>query len=176
QTCALPIYLSKMGIESRIVSQVGNDKDGNAILSELERLGISSELCTRTDRAPTSTVKVVHDDAGDVSYDIVDDIAWDYINYSEALEEVVKTADMTVFGSLVGRHKTSRDTLLKLLAHSKLKVFDVNLRPPFYDKDYIFFLLQMTDLLKLNMDELYQIGHWMEISSDNYREIIHHLR
>jgi fructokinase len=81
-------------------------------------------------------------------------VAWDFIDWSETLDRVVEEADAFVFGTLAVRNTESLRTLLRLLHHPTLRVFDANLRPPFYDFEVIETLLGYADILKINEDEL----------------------
>lgn len=154
-------HLNKLGIKSTIISQVGLDKDGRAILKELKRLEIDSTFCSTISNKPTSTVEVDVGDAGEVVYDIVDDVAWDYIESSPAIEGAVAKASVLVFGSLIARNPVSQETLFKLVEKSRFRVFDVNLRHPFYSKNLILSLLEVTNILKLNAIELDIISGWL---------------
>ena len=81
--------------------------------------------------------------------------------HKRELTKNAKKADAIVFGSLVCRDATSRDTLLDLLEETKgLKVFDVNLREPHYSADLIVELLEHADLVKLNTSELSFLSKW----------------
>lgn len=154
-------HLTKMGIGSRIITQIGNDPDGRAILKELNHLGINVDTCWISDSKATSTVEVHLGENDEVTYEILQDVAWDHILYTPELGTLVRGAKALVFGSLVARSKTSRDTLFRLIRKSDFRVFDVNLRRPFYSKELIISLLQYTDLLKLNQEELYKISQWL---------------
>ena len=88
------------------------------------------------------------------------------IEYSPSLADLVEESKVLVFGSLVARNKCSRETLFKLIEKSSFRVFDVNLRSPFYQKELILFLLGQTTLLKLNQEELYEISGWLRGASN----------
>ena len=62
-----------------------------------------------------------------------------------------------IFGSLVARDSTSKNTLLTLLNYSKFSVFDVNLRPPHYDISSIQVLMNAANFIKFNDNELKEI-------------------
>ena len=67
---------------------------------------------------------------------------------------MVAEADAFLFGTLGARHPESLATLLKLLRHPTLRIFDANLRPPHYSFAVIETLLGYTDILKINEEEL----------------------
>lgn len=157
-------HLNKRGIPSAIVSQVGNDSNGNDILREIDQLEIDRSFCTVSDSKPTSTVEV-HITDEKVTYEIVEDVAWDHIPYTSELENTVAGAEVLLFGSLVTRNSVSRNTLFKLLPAAKYKVFDVNMRPPFYTKDRIEALVKVSNLLKMNEEELSVLCDWWQIAA-----------
>ena len=92
---------------------------------------------------------------------------WDFIQTEEALEQLVSSADVLIYGSLAGRGGISRATLLTLLPKARLKVFDVNLRPPHYSRPLLEPLLQQADILKMNHHELAEIGGWYGEPADD---------
>lgn len=158
-------HLIKSGIQSSIISQVGNDRNGIDILRELTSLGVDPIHCYVTNDRPTSTVEVHTLSDQQVTYEIVENVAWDNIRITPVMEQLVDHSDALVFGSLITRSTVSRTTLFKLMAHSKFRVFDMNLRAPFYSKELIMLLLEQTNLLKLNEDELIRIMEWLNVSS-----------
>ena len=87
-------------------------------------------------------------------------VAWDDIQLADAMLEAVRAADLLVFGSLVTRSATSRSTLQALLKAAQVRVFDVNLRAPFYSPASIEALLKESDIVKTNDDELEKLADW----------------
>lgn len=169
-------HLNKLGIKSTIITQIGSDQDGHAILKEMERLEIDNTFCSIISDKPTSTVEVDVGDAGEVVYDIVDDVAWDYIESSPAIERLVDEASAVVFGSLIARNPVSQKTLFKLVEKSRFRVFDVNLRHPFYSKDLLLSLLEVTNILKLNAIELDIISDWLGNSDGSFDSRVNYIQ
>jgi len=169
-------HLNKLGVNSRIISQIGADRDGMEILQELKARGIDSEHCAVSHTKPTSTVEVVVGKQGDIWYDIVENVAWDDIVCTPQVEHLVADSDALVFGSLITRSAISRETLFQLLKKSKFRVFDVNLRSPFYTKELICSLLELTDLLKLNEDEMGIISDWLAFPQETMHEQMEHMQ
>ena len=97
------------------------------------------------------------DKNGSASYDIEFPRAWDTIEITDADKKLVESSDAIVFGSLIARNTTSKNTLISLLEYAKYKIFDVNLRPPHYNIDVLVELMKKADFLKLNDDELNEI-------------------
>lgn len=90
----------------------------------------------------------------DAHYDIVQNVAWDYIEVTRGNQQMVATSDALVFGSLATRNEKSKNTLFALLEASPYNVFDINLRAPYYDIRVIKDLLHKTQLAKFNKAEL----------------------
>lgn len=156
-------HLMKMGVPSTIITQIGDDQNGEDIINEFDRLQISKTHCQVSDRYPTSTVEVHLGENNKVNYEIVEKVAWDYISYSKQISDLVEGSAAFVFGSLVVRSSVSRETLMRLIDKSSYRVFDVNLRKPFYDRDTLLILMSKANLLKLNEDELEVIGNWLSL-------------
>ena len=160
------VHLHNFGLEAQIISRVGHDDLGTELLAFVESKGISACYVQRGETHLTGVVKANVSDHMEVTYQIVKPVAWDYIQYSDALSKLVETAEVFVFGSLAARQAPSRETLYRLLQQAKLKVFDVNLRPPHYSRDVVTYLLKQADVVKLNHHELAEIMDWFGVSSD----------
>jgi fructokinase len=99
-------------------------------------------------------VAVQLDDQQQATYTIPFPVSWDNIQAEPALVKAAAEADVIVFGSLVCRDATSRDTLKQLLTTDALKVFDVNLRAPHYDADKVKELGSRSNIIKMNEEEM----------------------
>lgn len=153
-------HLKNLGLDAELISRVGDDADGEALLAELVKLNLGIDYCQKDRMYKTSTVQVEVSNDHEMKYDIVYPVAWDYIEFQDRFADLVYAADALVFGSLSGRNETSRNTLYQLLEQSKYKVMDVNLRIPYYNESYVSNLLGKTDLLKLNLEELGILTDW----------------
>jgi len=153
-------HLKQFGIDSRMISRVGNDSLGEQLLDQLSDWQIPVENCQIDKTCKTGTVEAIAGDDHEMTYVIHPSVAWDYIQPTQQAEELIEKADAFVFGTLVTRDETSRKTLYKLLENAAYKVFDINLRPPFYSKEIIEYLLDQCNLLKLNHAELDLIISW----------------
>ncbi|MDX1697630.1 MAG: PfkB family carbohydrate kinase, partial [Thiohalobacterales bacterium] len=94
---------------------------------------------------------------GEPAYDIVADCAYDAI---ELKPEQVPTGSIVYHGTLAIRSPVSRLTLDAIIRDSApAGVFlDVNLRPPWWDGDSVMQHVGAADWVKLNHDELRQLG------------------
>ncbi len=153
-------HLNNFGYPTSMISRIGHDPNGWEMMKFLKEKGIDTDLIQTDNFYPTSTVKVTLGALGSPSYEIVKPVAWDYINVNLSNSTEVKAARAFVYGSLATRMERTRDTLLNLLDTPALKVFDVNLRAPYYDQPILEQLLHPADIVKMNDEELVLIGGW----------------
>ena len=153
-------HCQQLGHPSRIVSRIGGDERGVDLRAALHDLGISLESIQSDPNHPTGTVSVAIDDRGQPHYTITANVAWDYLEWQKPHEDLSRAAPAICFGSLAQRCPVSRATIRQILDDSRhterppLRVFDMNLRQDFFDRDTIDESLQRCDWLKLNDDEL----------------------
>lgn len=148
------LNLHQLGLNSRLISAVGKDEDGEKLLEFLKGFQLPTNLIQQKEEHETSKVLVDDSDPENMKYTIVSPVAWDFITWNPTMDEAVSSADAFVFGTLGVRNPESLNTLIKLLHHQTLRIFDANLRPPFYDFEIIETLLGFADILKINEDEL----------------------
>lgn len=151
------LRLSSFHLPVQFVSRIGRDTDGELIFKHLTKEGLSTEFIQYSENLRTGEVMVHLDADGVASYTIEEPRAWDEIECNEALMEAVGESKAFVFGSLIARNPVSRNTLFQLLPKAGFKVFDVNLRPPFYNLDTLTHCMAQADLIKFNEEELEQI-------------------
>jgi fructokinase len=156
------LNLHQLGLNSRLISAVGQDQDGENLLAFLRDFGLPLDLIQIKEDHETSKVLVDTSDPENIRYTIVSPVAWDFVSWDTAMDKTVEEADAFVFGTLGVRNPESLTTLIKLLHHPTLRIFDANLRPPFYDFEVIETLLGYADILKINEDE-------MEIFADYFQ-------
>ncbi|MGV3556570.1 carbohydrate kinase family protein [Larkinella arboricola] len=154
--------LRNFGLNAQLISRVGSDDLGRELLSFLEQKAIPLDLVQVGQTHLTGVAKANVSDANEVTYKIVQPVAWDYISLEPGLIEAVKQSELFVYGSLVARSPQSHETLLALLAVSRRKVFDVNLRAPHYDQKTVEELLRQADIVKLNENELAELSQWFQ--------------
>ena len=159
-------HATQMGAEGYAVSAVGRDPLGDEILAELEKSGI--KYCVARNDYPTGFVRVVLND-GIPSYDIVEGVAWDYLDVSGEAVALVERADAVCFGTLALRSAHSRRTIKTLLSHAPeraLRFFDVNLRGTYYSRELIGELLSHANVFKVNDEEIVVLKDMFGLSGD----------
>jgi len=155
------LRLASLGINAQIISRIGNDQIGKELIAFIQQNNVSTDTIQIDKTYPTGEVLVQLDQKGSASYTINYPVAWDEIDATPEAKNAVKNADALVFGSLVCRDETSYVTLLSLIRVAKYKIFDVNLRAPFYTKELLINLMKQSDFIKFNDDELYEISEYL---------------
>lgn len=153
-------HLNNFGLPAKMLSRIGEDDLGRELRTFLETKGVDTELLQEDAFYPTGKVDVKLDDNGTATYKIIKPVAWDFININVDNEKVVKESDVLVFGSLSCRSSRTKETLLALIEIAKLKVFDVNLRAPYFNRETLEILLHKANIVKMNDEELALIGAW----------------
>lgn len=154
-------HVSQFGLNSCVVSAIGNDRLGEEIIEQLNSKGLRYDI--ETVPYPTGTVQVEIDQAGIPQYNIKENVAWDNIPYTDALHEIAKNTRAVCFGSLAQRSVVSRETIARFLdtmpkGDDSLRVFDVNLRQGFYNKDILVNSMERCNVLKINDEELVTVS------------------
>lgn len=140
-----------------VVSSLGTDEDGGRMWDLLKGWSIKTRFVQRNANYSTGRVRANTADKENVVYEILEPVAWDYIEKDNELIRTLAAGDCLVFGSLSCRNEVSRNTLFELLKTDCFKVFDINLRGDFYNEADLKILLQCTDLLKINEEELTEV-------------------
>jgi len=169
------LNLHKQSIESSFISAVGEDDNGKDLLDYLASNHFPTDLIQVNAELRTSTVVVQLDDKHQATYTIKQPVAWDDIQLTYNNIEAAKQADALVYCSLTCREERSRETIFSLLAYAKTKVFDINLRAPFYDKALIAELLAHADILKINEDELIWVRDTFGLTGNTDEQILKQL-
>ncbi|WP_316735080.1 carbohydrate kinase [Pedobacter aquatilis] len=169
------LNLHKQSIDSNFISAVGNDDDGKELLNFLSNSNFSTDLIQTNNELPTSTVVVQLDDKHQATYTIKKPVAWDDIKLTPEYIEAVKQADAFVYCSLTCRDEKSKKTILELLKNANTKIFDINLRAPFYDKELIGELLSKADILKINEDEIVWVKESFGLTGNTDEQLLKQL-
>lgn len=154
-------HVSQFGLSSCVVSAVGDDALGKEIIENFTSKGLNQLIAEVP--YPTGTVQVEIDQAGVPQYEIKENVAWDNIPYTEALENLAKKTKAVCFGSLAQRNVVSRETISRFLDamprhDDSLVVFDVNLRQGFYNKEILCNSMKRCNILKINDEELVTVS------------------
>ena len=149
-------FAKELGAEAYAISAIGKDALGDETLEKAKATGVDISLVQRNS-LPTSRVLVTLDGNGIPQYEIVEGVAWDAIECGDQEKALVSDADVICWGSLAQRSEGSRKSVLAMIDTTKeecIKVFDINIRQHFYNREIIEASLERADILKLNEDEL----------------------
>lgn len=150
-------HAGQFGHRAYAVSAVGRDELGQELISKFEEAKLNMVI-PQVDY-PTGTVGITLNESGIPQYEIREDVAWDNIPVSEELLALAQDTSAVCFGSLAQRNIVSRRTIQRFLEampdnRQTFKIFDVNLRQNYYDREVIGTSLEYCNILKLNDEEL----------------------
>jgi len=170
----LALRMNSLGFPTAMISAVGKDKDGEHLKKYISDNGVDSSSVITTQDYDTGLVLVHVDDRGSAKYDIKFPSAWDFIESNENIHKIVSDASVFFFGSLACRNNVSKNTLYDLLQINKniYKVFDVNLRPPHSRMEVVQDLMNISDFIKFNDEEILEISSELGFSSQDLEENI----
>lgn len=167
-------YMKQFGFESLMISAVGEDELGAEIHETLDRIGLDHLL--QTVDYPTGTVMIELDENGIPTYRIIENVSYDNISYTEQIDQIAKKCTVLCFGTLAQRNSVSRDSIRRFLqampqTDETYKVFDINLRQNFYDKDIVAESLRLCNVFKVNDEELAVVKDMFGYSGDDDQEV-----
>lgn len=169
------IRLQSLQNNVSIISGVGADENGDKLLKFIKENNVSVDGVQVNNQYKTGVAKVVLDSEGSASYDLKHPRAWDKIELTDSAKELVKNSDAFIYGSLVARDDVSKNTLFELLKFAKYKIFDVNLRAPYYKKEVLIDLMNKADFLKFNDDEIYEISKYLGSKYNSLEQNINYI-
>lgn len=166
--CNFAFHAMKAGCTGYTISAIGRDDPGNELLDTVGQLGLPADLIQRNS-FPTSTVTIKLNELGHPDYTIHEQVAWDHMQLTPEMLGKAGKFDAVCFGSLAQRNPESENTIVSLIKAVRpdcLKVFDINLRQAYYNREIILQSLTLSDVLKLNDDELPVVAGYTGITGD----------
>lgn len=160
-------HAQALGGQGVVVSCIGNDELGKEIFSSLDELQLQRQYVSVDNSHPTGTVTVKLDEDGKPDYIIHENVAWDFIPSSSALLSLAAETDVVCFGSLCQRSEVSQKTVRSFLQATKpdcIRVFDINLRQSYFNRKVINTMLELSNVLKLNDEELAVVANLLGIT------------
>ncbi len=151
-------HAAGFGLAPLLVSRVGSDDAGAALLSVLVARGVAAEGVEIDPSRPTGRAVVsLHD--GVPRFEIPEGAAFDAIDAGAAEEAVRKwRPSVIVFGTLAQRDPVSREALARALSASKAtRLSDLNLRAGWYDGAVVRRILDTAQIVKVSDEELEEI-------------------
>ena len=158
-----------LGHRSIIVSRLGQDALGRKAHKQIVSLGMEDLGLQWDEIRPTGTVEISFDEEKNPDYTIIENVAYDNIEFSAALENIIESADCLCFGTLAQRNEISRRTLRRLHAQfsGKFRLLDINLRKNCYTDDIVERSLEQAGILKLNDEELIELAELCRLQGDS---------
>ena len=135
------LFTEEMGASRGKGLIVGPLLTGKEILHRLELARFNLDDIQIDDDHPTGSVKVKLDKSGTPEFDIISEVAYDYIKFiPEYHLNIISNAKMIYFGSLVQRGETGFENLQAFISHNSpeiLNFYDSNRRPGCYNNSII---------------------------------------
>jgi fructokinase len=150
-------HAQALGAKGIVVSCIGDDDLGKEILGCLDEMKLDGRYVVVDGVHPTGTVTVRLDENGKPDYIIHENVAWDFIPSSPALLSLAAETDAVCFGSLCQRSEVSQKTVRSFLTATQpdcIRLFDINIRQSYYNEDVVRTMLELSNVLKLNDEEL----------------------
>ncbi|WP_263357386.1 carbohydrate kinase family protein [Acidicapsa ligni] len=161
------VMAGRLGDQAAILSRIGHDELGLRALEILEPFPVDCSQLQVDSAQPTGRVTVELND-GQPSYTIHEPVAWDSFELTEQWQATVAQADAVCFGSLAQRNERSRETIHALVQATRpecLRIFDVNLRAPFYTAEILRESLKLASVVKMNDAEVPMVLGLLELDT-----------
>lgn len=157
------VMAGRLGNHATVLSRIGRDDLGRRAMDRLDPMPVDTSLIEIDPAHETGrvTVEFAH---GEPHYTIHEPAAWDFLELTDEWIQLAERADAICFGSLAQRNVISRQTIQSLVAQTSsscIRVFDVNLRPPFVSSEIIEESLELATVVKMNNDELPKVLHML---------------
>ena len=150
------VMAGRLGNHAAILSRIGRDELGREAVHLLDPLPADTSFLQVDPVRETGRVTVSLN-AGQAEYTFVEPVAWDSMELTDEWVRLAERADAICFGSLAQRAVESRQTIQTLAAQSSsrcIRIFDVNLRAPFYSSEVIQESLELATVVKMNDTEV----------------------
>ena len=150
------VMAARLGNRAAILSRIGRDALGDDALHTLKDFPVDCGQLQLDPEHPTGRVTVQLED-GQPSYIFHQQVAWDFLESTEAWLGEAARADAVCFGSLAQRCEQSRRTIHALVKATRpqcQRIFDVNLRAPFYTAEILRESLALASVVKMNDAEV----------------------
>jgi fructokinase len=150
-----------------VVSRVGQDGLGNQLLDDLRGREMTTDYVQTDPDNPTGRVYVSFNDDGHHSFEIVRNVAWDWLQFDPDMESLAAACDAVCFGSLAQRDAQTRNTIYRFLnaARRAVRLFDVNLRQDYFNRDVLTRSCELATAVKLNDEELPVVARLLNLRS-----------
>jgi fructokinase len=162
------VMSARLGSHAIVLSRVGQDQLGRDAVDMLETFPIDLGHLQVDEVHSTGSVSVTLV-AGQPAYTIAEPVAWDFLEFTPDWRQLAAETDAVCFGSLAQRGPRSQETVQSFLAATKpqcVRVFDVNLRTPFYSRAVVESSIARATILKMNDAEVPLVLHLLGLRKD----------
>jgi len=152
------------GLQSALISKVGQDAFGDLLLDEFSGLGVDIRGIVRDDGVFTTLAFVTLSEDGDRSFSFARKPGADTCLLPEECDlTLIDEAKLFHFGTLSLTHEPARSATRAAIAYAKEKgkliSFDPNLRPPLWNraedaKEQMLWGMGQADIVKISDDEV----------------------
>ncbi len=150
------VMAGRLGSHVAALSRIGRDDLGRQAVALLDPMPVDTEFLQVDPQHETGRVTVAFEN-GQPHYTIHEPAAWDFLELSDEWVRLAERADAICFGSLAQRSLESRQTIQTLAAQTQahcVRVFDVNLRHPYYSSEVLQESLELASVMKMNDAEV----------------------
>ena len=170
---------ASLGDRGIVASRVGADGLGDEARAKLTSLHVETSFLQIDQPHPTGTVNVSVDSKGQPTFDISEEVAWDFIEWIGDWEVLARQAHVLYFGTLGQRTPQSRATtheFLRAVRPDTVKIFDANLRQNFFSPEVIAESVKAANIIKLNDAELPRVMEALGLTYDGDKSSAERLR
>ena len=153
------VMAARLGDRGVAATRIGTDPLGREAMAFLKSTPLDTQYIQEDFSRVTGTVTVALED-GQPRYTIHEPVAWDFLEFTPHWLALAEQADAVCFGTLAQRSPASRRTIESFLHETRpdcVRIFDVNLRAPFFNAEIVETSLELATIFKLNADEMPQV-------------------
>ena len=150
------VMAGRLGNKATVISRIGQDALGEQALEVLRPFPVDCSQLQMDAIQQTGKVTVAFEN-GQPGYTILQPAAWDFFELTDTWLNAAAQADAVCFGSLAQRSASSRKTIHALVKATRpdcQRIFDVNLRSPFYSGEVVRESLALATVMKMNDAEV----------------------
>jgi fructokinase len=153
------VMAARLGNTGAIATRIGTDPLGREAMAFLKTTPLDTRYIQEDFSRVTGTVTVALEQ-GQPHYTIHEPVAWDFLELTPHWLALAEQADAVCFGTLAQRSPASRRTIESFLHETRpqcVRIFDVNLRAPFFIAETVEHSLELATIFKLNAEEMPQV-------------------
>jgi fructokinase len=162
------LMTGRFGDHAICASRIGNDQLGHDASARMSETLVDCSFLQVDNAHPTGTVSVELSN-GQPEYTIHSSVAWDFLAFTDQWRDLACRAEAVCFGTLAQRSPESRETIRNFLRATTpqcVRIFDVNLRPPYFSAPVVRESLSRATIVKMNNAELPRVIDMLEFAGD----------